>query len=114
MLFMGIILSMRIIGTLFIWLFAVLTLVAIWGDFTDGEAGFASIGALWFDLSPTTLQISEAIVSRYIDPCGLFIGLNCAPFLWFPVVFFFLGLPAVPFFLGITIVLILIRKILRR
>ena len=111
---MGIILSMRIIGTLFIWLFAVLTFVAIWGDFADGEAGFASIGALWFDLSPTTLQISEAIVSRYIDPCGLFIGLNCAPFLWFPVVFFFLGLPAVPFFLGITIVLILIRKILRR
>ena len=85
-------------------------LVAVYTDLTDGEAGFTDVGYLWFQLAPDSLQISEAIISRYIDPCGLFVSLDCEPFLWHPAISFFLLLPAAPFFIGVTALLILLRK----
>jgi hypothetical protein len=106
----GIISLMRLIGSTLRLFFGLMVLVAVYTDLTDGRAGFTDVGYLWFELAPSSLQISEAIISRYIDPCGLFISLDCAPFLWPPVISFFLLLPAAPFFIGVTALLILWRK----
>jgi hypothetical protein len=106
----GIISPMRLIGSTLRLFFGLMVLVAVYTDLTDGRAGFTDVGYLWFELAPSSLQISEAIISRYVDPCGLFISLDCAPFLWHPVISFFLLLPAAPFFIGVTALLILWRK----
>ena len=101
---------MRIITTLLTWFFGIMVLVAVFIDLTDGRSGIVDVGGLWFQLVPGSLQISEAIISRYIDPCGLFVSLDCAPFLWHPVISFFLLLPAAPFFIVMTTLLIVLRK----
>ena len=103
-------LSMRIIVTLLTWFFGIMALVAVFSDLTDGRSGIIDVGGLWFEMAPSSLQISEAIISRYIDPCGLFISLDCAPFLWHPVISFFLLLPAAPFFIVMTALVIVLRK----
>ena len=41
-----------------------------------------------------SLMIGEAVVSRYIDPCGLIVPLGCEPFLWHPLIATVLGWPA--------------------
>ena len=76
---------------------AILLLSAIWVFYTDTTTEAASImfGKFWFDLSPTSLQVTEAVISRYIDPCGLFVRLGCSPFLWHPVISTTLQWPAV-------------------
>ena len=33
-----------------------------------------------------SLQLTEAVIDRYIDPCGLFLRLGCSPFLWHPMI----------------------------
>ncbi len=101
---------MKWIGSIFRLFFGLMVLVAVYTDLTDGDAGFTDVGYLWFQLAPDSLQISEAIISRYIDPCGLFVSLDCEPFLWHPAISFFLLLPAAPFFIGVTALLILLRK----
>ncbi len=101
---------MRIITTVLTWFFGIMVLVAVFSDLTDGRAGMIDVGGLWFTLSPSSLQISEAIISRYIDPCGLFVSLDCAPFVWHPVISFFLLLPAAPFFIAMTALVIVLRK----
>lgn len=101
---------MQWIGSAIRLFFGLMVLVAVYTDLTDGRGGFTDVGYLWFELAPNSLQISEAIISRYIDPCGFFISLNCEPFLWHPVISFFLLLPAAPFFIGVTTLLILYRK----
>lgn len=90
--------------------FGLMVLVAVYVDLTDGRAGFTDVGYLWFQLAPTSLQVSEAVISRYVDPCGLIISLDCAPFLWHPTIAFILLLPAAPFFIGVTAILIVWRK----
>tara|TARA_X000000950_G_C13473447_1_gene480748 strand:- start:119 stop:487 length:369 start_codon:yes stop_codon:yes gene_type:complete len=60
---------------------------------------FTSIGQFWYELSPSSLQISEVIISRYIDPCSLFLSLGCNPILWHPFISSILILPATPIFL---------------
>ena len=52
------------------------------------------LGQLWYSAHPESLQVSEAIISRYIDPCGLLAILNCAPFLWHPLIATLLSWPA--------------------
>ena len=77
----------------------------------DGkEPSFSSIGEFWFALSPTSLQISEAVVSRYIDPCSLFISLECDPLLWHPIISSFLLMPSTPTLIIISIVLFWIYR----
>ena len=51
-------------------------------------------GQFWFEHSPASLQSVEAIVSRYLDPCSLFVGIGCEPFLWHPLVSTLLLWPA--------------------
>ena len=78
------------------------------------ETKFSSVGEFWFRLSPNSLQISEAIVSRYIDPCSLFRKLNCSPFLWHPIISTILTLPATLFFLVTSLLIFSISKLIKK
>tara|TARA_B100001094_G_scaffold247617_1_gene244525 strand:- start:324 stop:692 length:369 start_codon:yes stop_codon:yes gene_type:complete len=75
------------------------------------KPGFTSIGQFWYELSPNSLQISEVIVSRYIDPCSLFVSLECNPVLWHPLISSILILPATPFFLFLSLLFFWFHKI---
>ena len=55
-------------------------------DVTSDDRPWHVIGEIWFNWAPTSLQISESIISRYVDPCGLFVSIGCEPFLWHPVI----------------------------
>ena len=77
---------------------------AIWQDLTSSYSASAPLGQLWYLYSPTTLQTSESIISRYIDPCGLIMALDCSPFLWHPVIATILGWPAALVMIGFSII----------
>ena len=77
---------------------------AIWQDLTSSYSASAPLGRLWYLYSPTTLQASESIISRYIDPCGLITALDCSPFLWHPVIATILGWPAALVMIGFSII----------
>jgi hypothetical protein len=78
---------------------------AIWQDMTSSFSASAPLGRLWYLYSPTTLQASESIISRYIDPCGLITALDCLPFLWHPVIATILGWPAALVMIGFSVIL---------
>ena len=59
----------------------------------DGTEGYTQIGQIWYKYAPNSLQIAEAIVSRYIDPCSSLDILNCSGFVWHPIVSTFLIFP---------------------
>ena len=59
----------------------------------DGTGGYTQIGQIWYKYSPNSLQIAEAIVSRYIDPCSSLDILNCSGFVWHPIISTFLIFP---------------------
>ena len=56
----------------------------------DGKVGYTQIGQIWYKYAPNSLQITEAIVSRYIDPCSSLEILNCSGFVWHPIISTFL------------------------
>ena len=60
----------------------------------DGNVGYTQIGQLWYNYAPNSLQIAEAIVSRYLDPCSSLDILNCSGFVWHPIISTFLIFPA--------------------
>ena len=95
---------------------AILLLAAIWVLFSDLTTDQPSMmfGKFWFDLSPTSLQVSEAIISRYLDPCGLFVRLGCSPFLWHPLISTTLLWPAVLVLFGWAIIFFLLTIIGRK
>ena len=59
----------------------------------DGNVGYTQIGQIWYKYAPNSLQIAEAIVSRYIDPCSSLEILNCSGFVWHPILSTFLIFP---------------------
>ena len=59
----------------------------------DGSVGYTQIGQMWYKYAPNSLQIAEAIVSRYIDPCSSLEILNCSGFVWYPIISTLLVLP---------------------
>jgi hypothetical protein len=71
-----------------------MTSLVIWQDLSAPSNASKPLGRIWHDLHSGSLQVSEAVVSRFIDPCGLFIALDCTPFLWHPLIASFLGWPA--------------------
>ena len=71
-----------------------LTGFVIWQDLNSPFSASVALGKIWYGAPPGSLQVSEAIISRYIDPCGLFIALDCTPFLWHPLIATLLGWPA--------------------
>ena len=66
----------------------------IWQDLNSTFSASVKLGNIWYGAHPNSLHVSEAIISRYIDPCGLFIALDCTPFLWHPLIATLLGWPA--------------------
>ena len=77
---------------------------AIWQDLTSSYSASTPLGRLWYLYSPTTLQTTESIISRYIDPCGLITALDCSPFLWHPFIATILGWPAALVMIGFSII----------
>ena len=60
----------------------------------DGNLGYNQIGQIWYKYAPNSLQIAEAIVSRYVDPCSSLEILDCSGFVWHPIISTFLIFPA--------------------
>ena len=71
-----------------------LTGFVIWQDLNSPFSASMVIGKIWYDAHPGSLQLSETIISRYIDPCGLIVALDCTPFLWHPLIATLLSWPA--------------------
>ena len=69
----------------------------------DGNVGYTQIGQMWYKFAPNSLQIAEAIVSRYIDPCSSLEILNCSGFVSHPIISTFLIFPAGLTFSTLTI-----------
>ena len=105
---------LRMLSLIVLILFFVITIFSTSYDvhllINGKEPSFSSIGEFWFALSPTSLQISEAIVSRYIDPCSLFTALDCDPLLWHPIISSFLLMPSTPSLLVISIFILWIYR----
>ena len=72
----------------------------------NGSVGYTQIGQMWYKYAPNSLQIAEAIVSRYIDPCSSLEILNCSGFIWYPIISTFLIFPAGLIFGILTILFI--------
>ena len=93
-----------IIGRIFILLGIssfILTLISNYFDIIlqiDNKNEITQLGQFWFYFAPNSLQVAEAIVSRYIDPCSALEVLNCSGFIWHPFISSLLLLPAAPFF----------------
>ena len=83
--------------------FGIVALYAIWLDLSSTGAPSTVLGQFWADRHLTSLMIGEAVVSRYIDPCGLIVALGCAPFLWHPLIATILGWPAALVMLALTV-----------
>ena len=94
--------------------FFALGLVVAATDVADAGRPWSRIGEVWFQWSPSSLQSAEPIISRYIDPCGLFRSLDCAPFLWHPAISWILTGYAAPSFLAFGFALLLAGRWLSR
>ncbi len=82
--------AIRILG----YLVGLVALYAIWLDLTMSSQPSIVLGQFWFERHAASLQVTEAVISRYIDPCGLVVALGCEPFLWHPLIATLLGWPA--------------------
>ena len=71
-----------------------LTGFVIWQDLNSQFSASIVLGKIWYEAHPGSLRESEAIISRYIDPCGLLVALDCMPFLWHPLLATLLTWPA--------------------
>ena len=94
---------------IFGYLIGLVALYAVWLDPSITDEPSMVLGQFWFEHHATSLQITEAVVSRYVDPCGLIVPLGCEPFLWHPVLVTILGWPTslvmlmlMAFFLGLA------------
>ncbi len=86
-----------------------LTLVSNYFDIIlqiDNKNEITQLGQFWFYFAPNSLQVAEAIVSRYIDPCSALEVLNCSGFIWHPFISSILLLPAAPFLALVSFLLI--------
>ena len=91
-------------------IFGLLGLATGIADVLSADQRWHVVGQVWHQWSPTSLQVSEAIISRYIDPCGLFIALDCSPFLWHPVISTVLTWYAVPVFFVLAVIFLVIGR----
>ena len=99
----------RIIG----YCFGLFALYAIWLDLSSTGAPSTVLGQFWADWHLASLMIGEAVVSRYIDPCGLIVALGCAPFLWHPLIATILGWPAALVMLLLMVLFAGIARLIR-
>ena len=94
---------------IFGYMIGLMALYAMWLDLSVTDEPSKVLGQFWFERHAASLQITEAVISRYVDPCGLIVPLGCEPFLWHPVLVTVLGWPTalvllmlMGFFLGIA------------
>lgn len=94
---------------------AIATLSALWlfwQDVRNSQAPAKLLGQLWYEAAPQSLQLTEAVIDRYIDPCGLMPFLGCDTFLWHPLIATLLNWPA-GLVLGLMGVIMLVLSSLR-
>ncbi len=84
----------RLLFKILAFLFALLSLWSILRDIHSESAEALLFGQMWFSYAPYSLQVAEAVVERYLDPCSLIQALGCAPFLWHPGIATILQSPA--------------------
>ena len=93
--------------------FGLVALYAMWLDLSSTGTPSTVLGQFWSDRHLVSLLIGEAIVSRYIDPCGLIVALGCAPFLWHPIIVTLLSWPAALVFLLLTVCFTGLARLIR-
>ncbi len=87
-------------GRIFITIGLVFFLMSVFGIYLDvylhiyNNKGYTQIGQMWYEFHPTSIQLTESIISRYIDPCSALEILNCSGFIWHPIISSFLQFPA--------------------
>ena len=77
----------------------ILTLVSNYFDIVlqiEGKNEITQLGQFWFHFAPNSLQITESIISRYVDPCSALDVLDCSGFIWHPFISSILLMPAAP------------------
>ena len=97
----------RIIG----YLFGVMALYALWLDLSQSRASIV-FGEFWNSHHSASLLISEAVLSRYVDPCGLIVRLGCEPFLWHPLIATTLGWPAALMFIFLMLIFLGLARLI--
>ena len=73
---------------------------------TKGATRYDQFQYVWFHFSPGSLQLTETIISRYVDPCSALEILNCSGFIWHPFISSILLLPAAPVLAFFSFILI--------
>ena len=92
-------------------------LLSFWYFITDRlqqKSSATLLGQMWFNNSPTSLQLAEVVIDRYIDPCSLISLLGCPSFLWHPTISSILQLPASIFFFILAVLILLLNQWLPR
>ena len=77
----------------------ILTIVSNYFDIVlqvEGKNEITQLGQFWFHFAPNSLQITESIISRYVDPCSALDVLDCSGFIWHPFISSILLMPAAP------------------
>jgi hypothetical protein len=92
-----------VIGRILAWLFTALGLGVfaydVWVFLNSGAVRLTALGQLWYWIHPSSLNLSQAVVERYLHP-----------FLWDPIIIHVLLAPAAAVFLAIGIALALIFR----
>jgi len=98
---------------IFGYLIGLMALYAMWLDLSVTDEPSKVLGQFWFEHHAASLQITEAVISRYVDPCGLIVPLGCEPFLWHPVLVTVLGWPTALVLLLLTGFFLSIARLMR-
>ena len=101
--------AIRILG----YLVGLVALYAIWLDLTMSSQPSIVLGQFWFERHAASLQVTEAVISRYVDPCGLIVALGCEPFLWHPLIATLLGWPTAMVLLLVMAILLGLARLIR-
>ena len=85
----------------------------MFGDITDDKSASVMLGQYLYERAPEFLQVAEAVIDRYIDPCSLIVALGCSPFMWHPLISSLLLWPAAIVFFIMGVLFWLLSKIFR-
>ena len=99
----------RILG----YLIGLVALYAMWLDLTMSSQPSVVLGQFWFERHAASLQVTETVISRYVDPCGLIVALGCEPFLWHPLIVTLLGWPTALVLLLLMAVFLGLARLIR-
>ena len=104
---------MRLIFRLLAIVFLLLGSWVMFGDITDDNSASVMLGQYLYERAPEFLQVAEAVIDRYIDPCSLIIALGCSPFIWHPIISSLLLWPAAIVFLIMGGAFLLLSRLFR-